>query len=142
MTLPENKKIFTSSYQQYTSECLNSLQTHSLQPNLTKKWGIASLSLYGAVVLKQPGPIPNRYRPRIEAILRPYRPPLRAMRSRARLSQVNINCGHIDHQVASLKSATPPDVVSQVTLGIPLYLLFELGIMLRWLSERRKKNAG
>jgi len=36
--------------------------------------------------------------------------------------------------------ATPPDVVSQVTLGIPLYLLFELGIVLSWLSERRKKT--
>ncbi len=36
--------------------------------------------------------------------------------------------------------ATPPDVVSQVTLGIPLYLLFELGIVLSWLSERRKKS--
>ncbi len=36
--------------------------------------------------------------------------------------------------------ATPPDVVSQVTLGIPLYLLFELGILLSWLSERRKKT--
>ena len=36
--------------------------------------------------------------------------------------------------------ATPPDVVSQVTLGIPLYLLFELGIVLSWLSEHRKKS--
>jgi len=36
--------------------------------------------------------------------------------------------------------ATPPDVVSQITLGIPLYLLFELGILLSWLSERRKKT--
>lgn len=36
--------------------------------------------------------------------------------------------------------ATPPDVVSQITLGIPLYLLFELGILLSWLSERSKKT--
>ena len=36
--------------------------------------------------------------------------------------------------------ATPPDVVSQVTLAIPLYALFELGILLSWLSERRKKR--
>lgn len=35
--------------------------------------------------------------------------------------------------------ATPPDVVSQVTLAIPLYALFELGILLSWLSERKKK---
>ena len=36
--------------------------------------------------------------------------------------------------------ATPPDVVSQVTLAIPLYLLFELGIVLCYLSERKKKR--
>ena len=36
--------------------------------------------------------------------------------------------------------ATPPDVVSQVTLAIPLYLLFELGIVLCYLSERKKKS--
>ncbi len=36
--------------------------------------------------------------------------------------------------------ATPPDIISQITLGIPLYLLFELGILLSWLSERRKKK--
>jgi sec-independent protein translocase protein TatC len=35
--------------------------------------------------------------------------------------------------------ATPPDVVSQVTLAIPLYILFELGIVLCYLSERKKK---
>ncbi|MHC4594886.1 MAG: twin-arginine translocase subunit TatC [Planctomycetota bacterium] len=35
--------------------------------------------------------------------------------------------------------ATPPDVVSQVTLGIPLYLLFELGILLSYIAERRKR---
>jgi len=36
--------------------------------------------------------------------------------------------------------ATPPDVISQVTLAIPLYLLFELGILLSWLADKRKKN--
>jgi len=35
--------------------------------------------------------------------------------------------------------ATPPDVISQVTLAIPLYALFELGILLSWLAERKKK---
>jgi sec-independent protein translocase protein TatC len=36
--------------------------------------------------------------------------------------------------------ATPPDVVSQITLAIPLYLLFELGIFLSWLAERKKSR--
>ncbi len=36
--------------------------------------------------------------------------------------------------------ATPPDVVSQITLAIPLYALFELGILLGWLAERKKKR--
>jgi len=36
--------------------------------------------------------------------------------------------------------ATPPDVVSQVTLAIPLYLLFELGILLSYFAERGKKS--
>lgn len=35
--------------------------------------------------------------------------------------------------------ATPPDVVSQIALAIPLYMLFELGILLSYLAERRKK---
>jgi len=35
--------------------------------------------------------------------------------------------------------ATPPDVISQVTLAIPLYCLFELGILLSYLAERRKR---
>jgi len=35
--------------------------------------------------------------------------------------------------------ATPPDVISQVTLAIPLYALFELGIFLSYLAGRRKK---
>ena len=32
--------------------------------------------------------------------------------------------------------ATPPDVVSQITLAIPLYLLFELGILLSYIANR------
>ena len=35
--------------------------------------------------------------------------------------------------------ATPPDVISQVTLALPLYVLFELGILLSWFAERKKK---
>lgn len=35
--------------------------------------------------------------------------------------------------------ATPPDVISQVTLAVPLYLLFELGIILSYLASRRKR---
>ena len=34
--------------------------------------------------------------------------------------------------------ATPPDVISQVTLALPLYLLFELGIVLSYLAARKK----
>ncbi|MFZ2147145.1 MAG: twin-arginine translocase subunit TatC [Sedimentisphaerales bacterium] len=37
--------------------------------------------------------------------------------------------------------ATPPDVVSQITLAIPMYLLFELGIMLCWFAGRKKKTG-
>ena len=37
--------------------------------------------------------------------------------------------------------ATPPDVISQVTLAIPLYFLFELGILLGYLGLRKKKKA-
>jgi sec-independent protein translocase protein TatC len=33
--------------------------------------------------------------------------------------------------------ATPPDVISQVTLAVPLYLLFELGILLSYLAARK-----
>jgi sec-independent protein translocase protein TatC len=36
--------------------------------------------------------------------------------------------------------ATPPDVISQITLAVPLYALFELGILLSWLAERKKKS--
>ena len=38
--------------------------------------------------------------------------------------------------------ATPPDIISQITLGIPLYLLFELGILLSWFAERKKRSQG
>jgi len=36
--------------------------------------------------------------------------------------------------------ATPPDPISQVTLAIPLYCLFELGILLSYLANRRKSS--
>ena len=35
---------------------------------------------------------------------------------------------------------TPPDVISQIALAIPLYALFELGLLLSWLADR-EKNA-
>jgi len=34
---------------------------------------------------------------------------------------------------------TPPDVISQITLGVPLYALFEVGILLAWLAERKER---
>lgn len=34
--------------------------------------------------------------------------------------------------------ATPPDVISQITLALPLYVLFELGILLSWIAEQKK----
>jgi sec-independent protein translocase protein TatC len=37
--------------------------------------------------------------------------------------------------------ATPPDVISQVTLAIPLYILFELGILLSYISSRRRNES-
>jgi sec-independent protein translocase protein TatC len=37
--------------------------------------------------------------------------------------------------------ATPPDVVSQITLAIPLYLLFELGILLSYFASRKRKSS-
>ena len=36
--------------------------------------------------------------------------------------------------------ATPPDVISQVTLAIPLYMLFELGILLSYFAGRKKTS--
>ena len=35
--------------------------------------------------------------------------------------------------------ATPPDVISQITLAVPLYALFELGLLLSWLADLKKK---
>ncbi|MHC4759590.1 MAG: twin-arginine translocase subunit TatC [Planctomycetota bacterium] len=35
--------------------------------------------------------------------------------------------------------ATPPDVISQITLAIPLYALFELGIFLGYIIGRKRK---
>lgn len=36
--------------------------------------------------------------------------------------------------------ATPPDVVSQVTLAIPLYALFEIGILLSYFSQKKREK--
>jgi sec-independent protein translocase protein TatC len=36
---------------------------------------------------------------------------------------------------------TPPDVVSQVTLALPLYVLFELGIVLSALAGGKKDSS-
>jgi sec-independent protein translocase protein TatC len=36
--------------------------------------------------------------------------------------------------------ATPPDVISQITLAVPLYLLFELGILLSYVAQRKEKT--
>ncbi|TFG46524.1 MAG: twin-arginine translocase subunit TatC [Candidatus Brocadiia bacterium] len=38
--------------------------------------------------------------------------------------------------------ATPPDVISQVTLAIPLWMLFELGIIISSLWGRKKASEG
>ncbi len=37
--------------------------------------------------------------------------------------------------------ATPPDVISQVTLAFPLYALFELGILISYISQKRREKA-
>ncbi len=36
--------------------------------------------------------------------------------------------------------ATPPDVVSQITLAIPIYLLYELGILISYFSIKKKAD--
>lgn len=36
---------------------------------------------------------------------------------------------------------TPPDVVSQLMLGIPLILLYEVSLMIMWFTERKKKEV-
>lgn len=41
--------------------------------------------------------------------------------------------------VAIAAVATPPDVVSQIALAIPLYALFEVGILLSWLAQRKEQ---
>ncbi|ATW04147.1 twin-arginine translocase subunit TatC [Sphingorhabdus sp. YGSMI21] len=35
---------------------------------------------------------------------------------------------------------TPPDVVSQLMLGIPLILLYEISLLIMWITERKKKE--
>ena len=37
---------------------------------------------------------------------------------------------------------TPPDVISQLMLAIPLFLLFEGALIVMWLGERRSAKAG
>jgi len=37
--------------------------------------------------------------------------------------------------------ATPPDWVSQVTLAVPLYILFEFGVLLSYISTRRRRKS-
>ena len=37
--------------------------------------------------------------------------------------------------------ATPPDAISQITLAIPLYALFELGILLSYFAELKKRKS-
>ena len=36
--------------------------------------------------------------------------------------------------------ATPPDPISQIALAVPLYLLFELGILLSYFADRKRKS--
>ncbi|MHC4675403.1 MAG: twin-arginine translocase subunit TatC, partial [Planctomycetota bacterium] len=36
--------------------------------------------------------------------------------------------------------ATPPDVVSQIALAIPLYLLFEVGVLLSYFASRKRNS--
>ena len=36
--------------------------------------------------------------------------------------------------------ATPPDVISQITLAVPLYSLFEFGILLSYFASRKKES--
>jgi sec-independent protein translocase protein TatC len=35
---------------------------------------------------------------------------------------------------------TPPDVVSQLMLGIPLILLYEISLLIMWITERKKSK--
>jgi len=43
--------------------------------------------------------------------------------------------------VALAALVTPPDVFSQVALALPMWLLYEIGVLLLWISERRKQRA-
>jgi sec-independent protein translocase protein TatC len=36
---------------------------------------------------------------------------------------------------------TPPDIVSQLLLAIPLCMLFELALIAIWFTRRRRKKA-
>jgi len=36
---------------------------------------------------------------------------------------------------------TPPDVLSQLGLAVPLYILYELSLVLVWMTEKRKKDS-
>ena len=36
---------------------------------------------------------------------------------------------------------TPPDPVTQLMLGIPLCLLFEITLVIIWFTDKRKKKA-
>ena len=37
---------------------------------------------------------------------------------------------------------TPPDVVSQIMLGVPMYVLYEVGVQVSRLTKNRRENAG
>ena len=43
--------------------------------------------------------------------------------------------------VALSALVTPPDVFSQVALALPMWLLYEIGILMVWISARRKERA-
>jgi sec-independent protein translocase protein TatC len=36
---------------------------------------------------------------------------------------------------------TPPDVITQIIMGIPMILLYELGLLCAWIFKRKKKNS-
>ncbi|MFM9851391.1 MAG: twin-arginine translocase subunit TatC [Sphingomonadaceae bacterium] len=42
--------------------------------------------------------------------------------------------------VAIAAVLTPPDIMSQVLLAVPLYLLFEMSLIAIWFTERRRKR--
>ncbi len=43
--------------------------------------------------------------------------------------------------VAVAAVLTPPDIMSQVLLAVPLYLLYELSILAIWFTEKKRKRA-